>query len=90
MASVDAVLHRLEQQLRKYKEKVQERHRDPDAKRQGARSRQLRRRLVRFEFEQLAAGLAPRSPYTRAATADQSSRDATKYKSTQLTRQERR
>jgi putative sigma-54 modulation protein len=36
MASVDAVLHRLEQQLRKYKEKVQERHRDPEAKRQSA------------------------------------------------------
>ena len=27
MGSVDAVVHRLEQQLRKYKEKVQERHR---------------------------------------------------------------
>lgn len=34
MASVDAVLHRLEQQLRKYKDKVVERHRQPDAKRQ--------------------------------------------------------
>jgi putative sigma-54 modulation protein len=33
MASVDAVIHRLEQQLRKYKEKVVERHRQPDAKR---------------------------------------------------------
>lgn len=27
MAAVDAVIHKLEQQLRKYKEKVQERHR---------------------------------------------------------------
>lgn len=34
MASVDAVLHRLEQQLRKYKEKVVERNRNPDARRQ--------------------------------------------------------
>jgi len=33
-ASVDAVIHRLEQQLRKYKEKVLERHRQPDARRQ--------------------------------------------------------
>ncbi len=33
MAAIDAVLHRLEQQLRKYKEKVQERHRQPDARR---------------------------------------------------------
>jgi putative sigma-54 modulation protein len=30
MGSVDAVIHRLEQQLRKYKEKVQERHRSTD------------------------------------------------------------
>jgi putative sigma-54 modulation protein len=36
MASVDAVLHRLEQQLRKYKDRVVERHRQPDAKRQEA------------------------------------------------------
>jgi putative sigma-54 modulation protein len=36
MGSVDAVLHRLEQQLRKYKEKVQDRHRNPDARREGA------------------------------------------------------
>ena len=36
MASVDAVLNRLEQQLRKYKDKVVERHRQPDAKRQEA------------------------------------------------------
>ena len=33
MGSVDAVLHRLEQQLRKYKEKVQERHRNTDPRR---------------------------------------------------------
>ena len=33
MGSVDAVVHRLEQQLRKYKEKVQERHRDGDSRR---------------------------------------------------------
>jgi putative sigma-54 modulation protein len=33
MTSLDAVLHRLEQQLRKYKEKVQERHRSSDARR---------------------------------------------------------
>jgi putative sigma-54 modulation protein len=36
MGSVDAVLHKLEQQLRKYKEKVQERHRDGEARRRGA------------------------------------------------------
>jgi putative sigma-54 modulation protein len=34
LASLDTVLHRLEQQLRKYKEKVQERHRSADARRQ--------------------------------------------------------
>jgi putative sigma-54 modulation protein len=33
MTSVDTVVHRLEQQLRKYKEKVQERHRTSDARR---------------------------------------------------------
>jgi ribosome hibernation promoting factor len=33
MASVDTVVHRLEQQLRKYKEKVQERHRSTDTRR---------------------------------------------------------
>lgn len=33
MGSVDTVLHRVEQQLRKYKERVQERHRNPDARR---------------------------------------------------------
>ncbi len=34
LASVDTVLRRLEQQLRKYKEKVQERRRGADARRQ--------------------------------------------------------
>jgi ribosome hibernation promoting factor len=33
MASVDAVVHRLEQQLRKHKEKVQDRHRGTDGRR---------------------------------------------------------
>ena len=33
MGSVDTVIHRLEQQLRKYKEKVQERHRNNDPRR---------------------------------------------------------
>jgi putative sigma-54 modulation protein len=33
MGSVDAVIHRMEQQLRKYKEKVQDRHRSGDARR---------------------------------------------------------
>ena len=33
MGSVDAVIHRLEQQLRKYKEKVVERHRGNDSRR---------------------------------------------------------
>jgi putative sigma-54 modulation protein len=36
MGAVDTALHRIEQQLRKYKEKVQERHRNPDARRPGA------------------------------------------------------
>jgi putative sigma-54 modulation protein len=36
MGSVDTVLHRLEQQLRKYKEKVQERHRNSDPQRREA------------------------------------------------------
>lgn len=36
MASVDIVVHRLEQQLRKYKERVQERHRSTDARRRDA------------------------------------------------------
>ncbi len=30
MGSIDTVMHRLEQQLRKYKERVQERHRNSD------------------------------------------------------------
>ncbi|HEY4234244.1 MAG TPA: ribosome-associated translation inhibitor RaiA [Lacipirellulaceae bacterium] len=33
MASVDTVVHKLEQQLRKYKEKAQDRHRGPDGRR---------------------------------------------------------
>lgn len=33
MAAVDTALHKAEQQLRKYKEKIQERHRDPEARR---------------------------------------------------------
>ena len=33
MGSIDVVLHRLEQQLRKYKEKVVERHRNSDPRR---------------------------------------------------------
>jgi putative sigma-54 modulation protein len=36
MTSVDTVVRRLEQQLRKYKEKVQERHRGSDPRRQTA------------------------------------------------------
>ena len=36
MGSVDAVIHRMEQQLRKYKEKVQDRHRSGDPRRQEA------------------------------------------------------
>lgn len=36
MGSVDTVIHRLEQQLRKYKEKVQERHRNHDPRRREA------------------------------------------------------
>ena len=36
MGSVDTVVHRLEQQLRKYKEKVVERHRNSDPRRHGA------------------------------------------------------
>ena len=36
MGSVDAVMHRLEQQLRKYKEKVVERHRNSDPRRHAA------------------------------------------------------
>ncbi len=33
MGSIDTVLHRLEQQLRKYKERVQDRHRNSDPRR---------------------------------------------------------
>ena len=33
MGSLDAVMHRMEQQLRKYKEKVQERHRSSEPRR---------------------------------------------------------
>jgi putative sigma-54 modulation protein len=40
MGSVDTVVHRLEQQLRKYKEKVQERHRNSDPRRREATSEQ--------------------------------------------------
>jgi ribosome hibernation promoting factor len=36
MGSVDTVVHRLEQQLRKYKEKVQERHRSNEPRRREA------------------------------------------------------
>ena len=36
MGSVDAVIHRMEQQLRKYKEKVQDRHRSGEPRRQEA------------------------------------------------------
>jgi putative sigma-54 modulation protein len=32
MAALDAVIHKLEQQLRKYKEKVQDRHRTPGSR----------------------------------------------------------
>ncbi len=38
MAAVDAVVHKLEQQLRRYKEKVQEHHRGPGLKQQGSTS----------------------------------------------------
>ena len=36
MGSVDAVIHRMEQQLRKYKEKVQDRHRSGEPRRHEA------------------------------------------------------
>lgn len=36
MAAVDAALHKIEQQLRKYKEKVQERHRGAGLRQQAA------------------------------------------------------
>lgn len=35
MASVDGVLHKVEQQLRKYKQKVQDHHRGPGLRQQG-------------------------------------------------------
>lgn len=35
MAAIDGALHKLEQQLRKYKEKVLDRHRGPEARQQG-------------------------------------------------------
>ncbi len=38
MGSVDQVIHKLEQQLRKYKEKIQDRHRNPANRHQGGRS----------------------------------------------------
>ena len=38
LAAVDAVISKVEQQLRKYKEKVQQKHREPDAKRQASAS----------------------------------------------------
>ena len=41
MGSVDTVIHRLEQQLRKYKEKVQERHRNSDPRRRAAAEEKL-------------------------------------------------
>ena len=34
MASVDGAIHKLEQQLRKYKKRVQEGHRNPESRRQ--------------------------------------------------------
>jgi putative sigma-54 modulation protein len=37
MASVDQAVHKLEQQLRKYKEKVQEHHRGPNLRELGSR-----------------------------------------------------
>jgi putative sigma-54 modulation protein len=34
MAAVDGAIHKVEQQLRKYKERIQQHHRDPGARRQ--------------------------------------------------------
>lgn len=48
IGSVDTVLRRLEQQLRKYKEKVQERHRNAD----------VRRELPESEAEPMERGLS--------------------------------
>jgi putative sigma-54 modulation protein len=39
MGSVDNAVHKIEQQLRKYKEKVQDRHRNPGARRLDASAR---------------------------------------------------
>lgn len=36
MGSIDQVIHKLEQQLRRYKEKIQDRHRSPGNRQQGA------------------------------------------------------
>ena len=36
MACVDGAIHKLEQQLRKYKERIQQQHRDPGQRRQEA------------------------------------------------------
>ena len=36
MGSIDQVIHKLEQQLRKYKKKIQTRHRGPGSRQQGA------------------------------------------------------
>jgi len=36
MGSIDVVVHKLEQQLRKYKQKIQDRHRGSGARQQGA------------------------------------------------------
>ena len=35
MGSIDQVIHKLEQQLRKYKQKIQDRHRSPGSRQQG-------------------------------------------------------
>ena len=56
MASIDEVVEKMEQQLRKYKQKVQDRHRAPGPRggaARGARSEQL----VRFR-RRLAKGVA--------------------------------
>lgn len=38
MTGVESALHKIDQQIRKYKERIIENHRDPEAKRQGAES----------------------------------------------------
>ena len=40
MASIDTVIHKLEQQLRKYKEKIQDRHRNSGLRQHGVSSNQ--------------------------------------------------